>query len=157
MDCAGNLLLDGLKFKQGHWNHHIDEDSGHKGPGEKKALFDNVNLAVEEKWNKAEGRCYGQSEGETKACMWSAGYLKGNKTAYTCGGIHLQRVKPASPRHGDVSWVGSTPRSPVTGFAVHTKLALFVSAGASAVYTLSFGFNPGDATGTQWVGLWSVC
>ncbi len=28
----------------------------------------------------------------------------------TCGGIHPGWVEPASPRHSDVSWVGSTPR-----------------------------------------------
>ncbi len=31
----------------------------------------------------------------------------------TCGGIHPGRVEPASPRHGNVPWVGSTTRSPV--------------------------------------------
>ncbi len=32
---------------------------------------------------------------------------------FTCGGIHPGRVEPASPMHDDVSWVGSTPRSPI--------------------------------------------
>ncbi len=30
-----------------------------------------------------------------------------------CAGIRPGGVEPASPRHGDVLWVGSTPRSPV--------------------------------------------
>ncbi len=29
------------------------------------------------------------------------------------GGFYLYLVDPASPRHGDVSWVGSTPMSPI--------------------------------------------
>ncbi len=33
--------------------------------------------------------------------------------ACTCGGIHPGRVEPASPRHGNVSWVGSMPRPSV--------------------------------------------
>ncbi len=51
--------------------------------------------------------------------------------------------------HSDVSWVVSTPRSPVMafiGFAAQAKPVWFESAGASAlhIHTLPFGFNPGD-------------
>ncbi len=48
--------------------------------------------------------------------------------------------------------VGSTLRSPspgvvaFVGFAAPAKLTPFESAGASALHTLQFGFNPGDAT-----------
>ncbi len=35
------------------------------------------------------------------------------------------------------------------GFVAQTKLARFVSAGASVLHTLPFGFDPGDAAGTQ--------
>ncbi len=45
----------------------------------------------------------------------------------TCGGIHPGRVEPASP-FGDVSWVGSTPRSPLPAslylFAFQLKSSL---------------------------------
>ncbi len=60
----------------------------------------------------------------------------------------------------DVSWVGSTPKSPAPtslhfyGFAAQGMLARFESAGASAHRTLPFSFNTGDAAGTQ--GIW-VC
>ncbi len=39
------------------------------------------------------------------------------------------------------------------GFAAQAKLAWFVRAGASALRTLPFGFNPGDATGTLGIGV----
>ncbi len=61
--------------------------------------------------------------------------------------------------HVDDSWVGSTPRSPVPAFiglAAQAKLVRFVSAGASALHTLLFGFNPGEATGTQGIGACSA-
>ncbi len=35
----------------------------------------------------------------------------------------------------------------LTGFAVQVKLARFMGAGASAIETLRFGFNPFNATG----------
>ncbi len=39
------------------------------------------------------------------------------------------------------------------GFATPAKIVRFVSAGASLLQTLAFGFNPGDATGTQGTGV----
>ncbi len=65
-----------------------------------------------------------------------------------CSVIHPGRVDPVSPRHGDVSWVGSTPRSPVLA-SLHSEalqlkprlLARFESAGVSALHTPS---HPGD-------------
>ncbi len=51
----------------------------------------------------------------------------------TCDGIHPGRVEPASPRHGDVSWLGGMSRPPVPevdafiGFAAKAKLVRFVS------------------------------
>ncbi len=41
----------------------------------------------------------------------------------------------------------------VFGFAAQAKLARFMSAGGFALHTLPFGFNPGDATGTQGIGV----
>ncbi len=73
-----------------------------------------------------------------------------------CGGIHLGRVEPASPRHGDASWVCSTPRSSVPGSQhLVAKLARFESTGASAlhIHTLPFGLNPGGAMD---IGVWSA-
>ncbi len=46
------------------------------------------------------------------------------------------------------------------GFAAEAKPVWFESAGASALHTPSpVGFNPGDATGKQGVGVWlpEVC
>ncbi len=74
----------------------------------------------------------------------------------TCGHIHPGRVEPASPRHGDVSWVPSPRVAAHIGFAAQVKPARFVRAGAPALHTLPFGFNPGDATGTQGIGVWSA-
>ncbi len=37
----------------------------------------------------------------------------GLQSVVACDGIHPERVAPASPRRGDVSWVGSLPRFPV--------------------------------------------
>ncbi len=42
---------------------------------------------------------------------------------YTCGGIHPGRIEPASPRHGDVSWVLSPGVAAFIGFTAQTKLA----------------------------------
>ncbi len=39
------------------------------------------------------------------------------------------------------------------GFAAQTEPVRFVSAGAPAFYTLSVGFNPGDAKGSQRMGV----
>ncbi len=39
------------------------------------------------------------------------------------------------------------------GFAAQANLVRFVSAGAFALHTLPFGFNPGDATWTQGIGV----
>ncbi len=39
------------------------------------------------------------------------------------------------------------------GFATPAKLALVESAGASALHTLSFSVDLGDATGTQGIGV----
>ncbi len=60
----------------------------------------------------------------------------------TLGSIHSGRVGPASPRHGGVSWVASTLRSPVEAslhlLALQLKPRLSgLSAGAS---TLVFWF-----------------
>ncbi len=63
-------------------------------------------------------------------------------------------VEPSSPRekHGDVSWVVSTLMPPVPASV------RFESALTSALHTLPFGFNSGDAvTGTQGIGIWSRC
>ncbi len=68
---------------------------------------------------------------------------------YTCGGIHPGRIDPATPRHGDVSWVPSPGVAAFIGFAVQARLVWFVSAGAPTLHTLPFGFTPGDAMGTQ--------
>ncbi len=40
----------------------------------------------------------------------------------TCGGIHSGRVEPVSPRHSDVSLVGSTPRAPTPGVSAFSGL-----------------------------------
>ncbi len=37
-------------------------------------------------------------------------------------------------------------------FVAQAKLVRFVNAGASALHAVRFGFNPGDATGTQGIG-----
>ncbi len=67
-------------------------------------------------------------------------------------------VDPASPRerHGAISWIVSTSKSPVPGvaafigFAAQVKPVRFESAGAP----LRFGFNPGDAmSGMQGIGV----
>ncbi len=48
----------------------------------------------------------------------------------------------------DVSWVVSTPRSPVPPLRLNPSLlARFESAGASDLHTLSSSFNLGDAMG----------
>ncbi len=39
------------------------------------------------------------------------------------------------------------------GFAAQAKPVRFKSAGASALHTLPFGFNPGDAMGMQGIGV----
>ncbi len=39
------------------------------------------------------------------------------------------------------------------GFAAQAKLVRFGSAGTFALHTLPFGFIPGDATGTQGIGV----
>ncbi len=55
-------------------------------------------------------------------------------------------------RHGDVSSVVGTPRSPVP-VSLHllstaqAKLARFVTAGAATRHTIPFGFTARDATG----------
>ncbi len=70
------------------------------------------------------------------------------------------RVEPASPmeNHGDFSWVGNTPRTPFSvaafiGFAAQAKPVRFECAGASALQTLPFVFNPDNATGTQGISV----
>ncbi len=74
--------------------------------------------------------------------------------ACACSGIHPWQVEPASPKHGDISWVGITPRSPIP--AAQAKLVWFVGAEVSAFHTISFGFNPGDVTGMQGIGVGSA-
>ncbi len=39
------------------------------------------------------------------------------------------------------------------GFAAQAKPVQFESAGEPALHTFPFGFNPGDATGTQGMGV----
>ncbi len=80
----------------------------------------------------------------------------GRETYFLCGGTHPGRFEPASPLQGDFLWLGSTPRSPAPafiGFAAQAKPDRFVSAGVSALHTLSFIFNPGDVMGTQGIGV----
>ncbi len=64
-------------------------------------------------------------------------------------------VESASPRekHGDVSWVPIPGVTAFIGFTAKAKSVQFGSAGASALHTLPFGFNPGDVTGIQGVGV----
>ncbi len=64
-------------------------------------------------------------------------------------------VEPASPKenHGDVSWVPGPGVAKFIGFAAQAKLVRFESTEASALHTLPFGLNPGDATGTQGIGV----
>ncbi len=55
-------------------------------------------------------------------------------------------------------FVGSLPTQfPSPGVAAYNGVAAkpvrFESTGASALHTLSFSFNPGDATGTQRIGV----
>ncbi len=60
-------------------------------------------------------------------------------------------------RHGDVSWVDSTPRSPVPASLCVLALQLKPKmSGASVLHALPFDFNPSDATGTQRVGVCSA-
>ncbi len=42
------------------------------------------------------------------------------------------------------------------GFAAQAKPDRYESAGASALHILPFGFNPGDATGTQGITVGSM-
>ncbi len=81
--------------------------------------------------------------------------------------LYLRRHSPWSgwvsitneENHGDVSWVVSTPRSPVPA-SLHLlalQLKLFLHGLRAPLFTHSFfGFNPGDATGTQGIGVWSA-
>ncbi len=62
----------------------------------------------------------------------------------TCGDIHFGRVEPLSPRHDDASWPMPPVQTPLNLVALQLKQ----SARASALYTLPFGFNPGEAAGT---------
>ncbi len=62
--------------------------------------------------------------------------------------IVLQRILHVElPSHGVAAFIG---------FAAQAKPVRFESAGASTLHTLPFSFNPGDATGTQWVEV-EVC
>ncbi len=72
---------------------------------------------------------------------------------------YLLVLEPASPRekHGDASWIGSTPRSPVPAslhlLALQLKPVRFENAGVSVLQITHFSFNPGGATGTQGIGV----
>ncbi len=94
-----------------------------------------------------------------KGCGSSITYL------LTCVGIHPGRVEPASPIapialmmfHGSLhAEVPSSGVAAVRGFAAQAKLSL---PGLRAperplfTYTPPFGSNPGDATGTQGIGV----
>ncbi len=109
------------------------------------------------------------------------GYKKICRRCYDLIGVSLVRLHGVgnslnlylwwhSPRAGwsgitygitidDASWaVGTTsvPSSGVTpfiGFAAQAKLARFESARASALHTLRLDVYPGDATGTQGIGV----
>ncbi len=63
--------------------------------------------------------------------------------------LHPGRVEPASPRekHGAVSWAAPSPGvAAFISFVAQAKPVRFESAGASALHTPTFGFNPGDAS-----------
>ncbi len=49
--------------------------------------------------------------------------------------------------------VPSASATAFLGFAAQAKLAGFVIIEVSALHTLHFGFNPGNATGTQEIGI----
>ncbi len=55
---------------------------------------------------------------------------------------------------------GDAPTNPdiaaLIDFAAQAKLVRFGSAGAFALHTFPFGFNPSDANGTQGKGICSV-
>ncbi len=53
----------------------------------------------------------------------------------------------APPSHGVAAFIDFTAKA---------KLVRFESAGAFALHTFPFGFNPGGATGTQGIGICSV-
>ncbi len=53
-------------------------------------------------------------------------------------------------KHTDVP---SPEAATLIGFVVQAKLVMFESAGAATLHALPFGFNPGDATGTQGIGV----
>ncbi len=78
-------------------------------------------------------------------------------TSCACGRWSLTYLylRPASPRENhDVSWVASTPRSPVPA-PLHL-LALPLKPSLSGLrapeHTLPFGFNPGDARDKSLIG-----
>ncbi len=86
--------------------------------------------------------------------MWVKGYQK-----YVAGGHRHSGISAASvPRFAVrlAQWTGRAACPGVAAFiafAAKAKSARFESAGASNLHTLPFGFNPGDATGTQGIGV----
>ncbi len=68
--------------------------------------------------------------------------------------MYLRGFEPALPRRGDVSSVSEYAEIRSLGVAAFIGFAnRFVSAESSALHTIPFGFNPGDATGTQGIGV----
>ncbi len=68
---------------------------------------------------------------------------------FTYGGIHPGPFELTPLRHGDVSWMGSTPMSPAPASLHLLALQLTPSLSGSKapecpLYTLPFGFGPGD-------------
>ncbi len=57
---------------------------------------------------------------------------------------------------GDASRVPSSGVAAFIGLAAEAKLVQLECTRASALHTLSFSFDPGDATGTQGIGVCST-
>ncbi len=73
---------------------------------------------------------------------------------YTCGGTHPRRIELSSSiEHAEVPIPGV---GAFIDFVAQAKPVRFESAGAFALHTFPFGFNPGGATGTQGIGICSV-
>ncbi len=59
-------------------------------------------------------------------------------------------------KQSDVSWVVSTPRFPAPASGIHLAHQVWERRSVRPSHTLPFAFNPGDATGTQGIGVWSA-
>ncbi len=108
---------------------------------------------------------------ETRSCMrwvilpryqkmrriWRVVQFQHLLPACICFGVHPGRVEPASPMWRFVDWWSTSPGvTALIGFVAQTKLARFVNFGASVLHTLPFGFDPGDAAGTQGIWAWTA-